>query len=204
MRPMALPPLAGDELAERDHLYHTTRDVRLRTRTHIVLLAAEQRLVVPQIAVIVRTAEAPVRRWFTRYQADGIDGLADAPRPGASATIPRAYQERLLQLVRQRPRRLGLPYSLWTNQRRADVRAEETGMRASDETVRRALVQADNVLSRAQHTMTSPDPDDLVTPRRLTRPATRRPPLRSFPLPTRSTCAGSRPAEQYGAHKASR
>ena len=75
--------------------------------------------------------------------------------------------------MRQRPRRLGLPYSLWTNQRLADVLAEETGVRVSDETVRRALAQADIVLSRPQHTITSPDPDYLVKKRRLKRPATR-------------------------------
>jgi transposase len=66
-----------------------------------------------------------------------------------------------------------LPYSLWTNQRLADVLAEETGVRVSDETVRRALAQADIVLSRPQHTITSPDPDYLVKKRRLKRPATR-------------------------------
>ncbi len=173
MQPIALPELSVDELAALDQLYHSTRDVRLRTRAQIILLAAEQRLVAPQIADIVRTAEETVRRWLKRYQAEGIDGLADAPRPGATAKITLAYQERLLQLVRQRPRSLGLPYSLWTNQRLADVLAEETGIRVSDETVRRALAQADIVLSRPQHTITSPDPDYLVKKRRLKRPATR-------------------------------
>ncbi len=173
MQPIALPELSVDELAALDQLYHSTRDVRLRTRAQIILLAAEQRLVAPQIADIVRTAEETVRRWLKRYQAEGIDGLADAPRPGATAKITLAYQERLLQLVRQRPRSLGLPYSLWTNQRLADVLAEATGVRVSDETVRRALAQADIVLRRPQHTITSPDPDYLVKKRRLKRPATR-------------------------------
>ena len=172
MRPLALPTLANDELAALDRLYHTTRDVRVRTRTHMVLLAAEQRLVVPQIAVIVRTAEETVRRWLKRYHAEGIDGLADAPRPGAAAKVTGAYQDRLLHLVRQRPRSLDLPYSLWTNQRLADVLAEETGIRVSDETVRRILAAADIVLSRPQHTITSPDPDYVVKKRRLKPPVT--------------------------------
>lgn len=90
MRPLALPTLADAELAALDRLYHTTRDVRLRTRAHMVLLAAEQRLVVPQIATIVRTAEETVRRWLKRYQAEGIAGLAAAPRPGATAKVTSA------------------------------------------------------------------------------------------------------------------
>ena len=74
--------------------------------------------------------------------------------------------------MRQRPRSLALPFSLWTNQRLADVLAEETGIRVADETVRRALAHADIVLRRPQHTITSPDPDYLLTKRRSKRPAT--------------------------------
>lgn len=172
MHPIELPVLSADELAALDELYHTTRDVRLRTRAQIILLAAEQRLIAPQIAAIVRTAEETVRRWLKRYRAEGINGLADVPRPGGPPKITAAYQERLLQLVRQRPRSLGLPFSLWTNQRLADVLAEETGIRVSDETVRRALTQAEIVLSRPQHTITSPDPEYLVKKRRSKQPAT--------------------------------
>lgn len=166
MHPIELPDVSADELAALDQLYHTTRDVRLRTRAQIILLASEQRLVAHQIAAIVRTAEETVRRWLKRYLAEGIAGLADAPRPGSPSKLTVDYQARLLQLVRQRPRSLGLPYSLWSNQRLADVLAEETGIRVSDETIRRALAQAEIVLSRPQHTITSPDPDYLVKKRR--------------------------------------
>lgn len=166
MHPIELPELSADERAALDGLYHTTRDVRLRTRVQIVLLAAEQRFIAPQIAAIVPTAEETVRRWLKRYRAERINGLADVPRPGGPPKITAAYQQRLLQLVRQRPRSLDLPYSMWTNQRLADVLAEETGIRVSDETVRRTLGQAEIVLSRPQHTITSPDPDYLVKKRR--------------------------------------
>jgi transposase len=172
MHPIELPQLSARELAALDELYHTTRDVRLRTRAQIILLAAEHRMVAHQIATIVRTAEATVRRWLKRYMAEGIDGLADAPRPGTPPKVTATYQTRLLQMVRQRPHSLALPYSLWTNQRLADVLAEETGIRVSDETVRRALAHADIVLSRPQHTITSPDPDYLVKKRRSKQPAT--------------------------------
>jgi transposase len=69
--------------------------------------------------------------------------------------------------VRRRPRSLGLPFSLWTLQRLVDYLAEQTGIRVSDETVRRALKQADIVLSRPQHKISSPDPEYQVKKRRL-------------------------------------
>ena len=92
MHPTELPELSADELAALAHLYHTTRNVRLRTRVQIILLATEQRFVAREIAVIVRTAEETVRRWLKRYQAEGSASLADAPRPGAPAKITSAYR----------------------------------------------------------------------------------------------------------------
>jgi len=172
MHPLTVPDASNADLAALDHLYHSTRDVRLRTRAQIILLAAEHHLVAPQIAVIVRKDEQTVRRWLKRYLVEGIDALADAPRPGATANVTPAYRDRLRHLVRQRPRSLDLPFCLWTNQRLADVLAEETGLRVSDETVRRELAQADIVLSRPQHTITSPDPEYLVKKRRLKPPVT--------------------------------
>ena len=82
MRAIRLDDLSADQLRELDELYHTTHDVRVRTRALMILLAAEQRLVASEIAAIVRESAETVRRWFRRYQAEGVNGLADAPRPG--------------------------------------------------------------------------------------------------------------------------
>lgn len=97
--------------------------MRLRTRPQIVLLAAEQRLTAPAIAQIVREDDQTVRTWLKRYLSEGIEGLNDRPMPGAPSKVTPAYVERLLQVVRQRPRSLGLPNSLWTLQRLADYLA---------------------------------------------------------------------------------
>lgn len=68
--------------------------------------------------------------------------------------------------MRQRPRSLGEPYSLWTLQRLADFMAEETGERVSHESVRRYLLAGGVVLSRPQHAITSPDPEYAVKKKR--------------------------------------
>jgi transposase len=138
----------------------------------MVLLAVEQGLKGPQIAAIVRESEATVLRWLTRYLAEGMEGLQDAPRPGRPSEITAAYRAELLAAVRRRPRSLHLPFSLWTLQRLADYLAEHTGLRVSDETVRRALKHAGIVLSHPQHKSSSPDPEYAVKKRRLQTPAT--------------------------------
>ena len=73
--------------------------------------------------------------------------------------MPEAYKDEWLAAVRRRPRSFGLPCSWWTLQRLIDDLAERTGIRVSDETVRRALKHADIVLSRPQHQISRPDPD---------------------------------------------
>jgi transposase len=172
MRPTQLSPQTPEQLEALDHLYRTTRDVRLRQRAQVVLLAAEKELVAAEIGAIVRLSEESVRCWLKRYEAEGIEGLKDAPRPGMAAVVTPEYREQLVNIVRQRPRGLGQPFSLWTCQRLADYLAEATGIRVSDETVRRYLGLAGIVLSRPQHKISSPDPEYVVKKRRLKRSAT--------------------------------
>jgi transposase len=171
-KPLEIPVPTAEELEALERLYRTTRDVRLRTRAQIVLLAAEQRLTAAAIAKIVREDDQTVRNWLKRYLAEGIEGLKDRPMPGAPPKVTKAYAEQLLSVVRRRPRSLEQPYSMWTLQRLADYMAEQTGMRVSYETVRKLLKDGEIVLSRPQHKINSPDPDYLVKKRRLKRPVT--------------------------------
>jgi len=57
LKPLEIPPLTVEELEALEKLYRTTKDVRLRTRAQIVLLAGEQRMTAPAIAAIVRARE---------------------------------------------------------------------------------------------------------------------------------------------------
>jgi putative transposase len=164
---LEIAPLTTEEVEALDTLYRSTKDVRVRTRTQIVLLAGEQRMTAPIIAKIVRTDDQTVRNWFKRWTAEGIQGLKDRPMPERPAKVTQAYKEQVLMAVRRRPRALGQPYSMWTYQRLADYMAEQTGLRVSYETVRRVLAAGGIVLSRPQHKVSSPDPEYLVKKRRL-------------------------------------
>jgi transposase len=160
--PIRIEPVPADELEALEQLYHQTKDVRVHERVQMVLLSVEQRLTAAQIAAIVRSSEQTVRTWLKRFQAEGAAGLADKPRPGAPPKTTPVYRQRLVEVVRQRPRSLGQPYSLWTLQRLADYMADESGIRVTAVTVRQILAEHDIVLSRPQHKVSSPDPDYQV------------------------------------------
>jgi transposase len=113
---------------------------------------------VAEIAEIVRTSEETVRRWLKRYLAEGVEGLREEAHPGAPRKVTEEYRKKLVHAVRHGPRSLGLPFSLWTLQCLAEHMAEQTGIRVTYESVRAHLKSAGIVLSRPQHTITSPDP----------------------------------------------
>jgi transposase len=179
--------LAPERLVELEEMYRTTRDARLRTRAQMVLLAAEKRMTAVEIAEIVRASEETVRRWLKRYLAEGVEGLRDEPHPGAPRKVTAEYREKLVEAVRRRPRSLGLPFSVWTLRRLADHMAEQTGIRVEYETVRVHLKAEGIVLSRPQHTITSPDPEYALKKRRSKRLATTSEKRTSSTTPTSST-----------------
>lgn len=172
MKAIELPPQTPEQIEALDELYRTTRDVRLRSRAQMILLAAEQGWTVSAISEVVRCDENTVRLWLKRYLAEGTEGLKDEPRPGISPKVTPEYEDKLVAAVRVRPRSLDLAFSTWTLQRLADYLAEVTGIRVEAETVRLHLAKHDIVLSRPQHTISSPDPDYQVKKRRSKTPAT--------------------------------
>ena len=167
MKSIEIRPITTEEFTVLDELYHRTKDVRVRTRVQMILLGAEEKKTAPYIARIVRQDEQTVRRWIKRFNAEGINGLYDEPKSGAPKRVTDAYRERLLIVVRRRPRSLDQPFSLWTLQRLVDFMAEEKGLRFSTETVRLILKANDIVISRPQHKVSSPDPEYEVKKRRL-------------------------------------
>jgi len=172
MEKLYVPSLTEEQRVELEELYRKTDVPRVRTRAQMVLLSVEKKLKVDEIADIVRESSVTVLRWLHRYIAEGIQGLMDAPRAGRSSILTDEFRKRLLEVVRRRPRSLELEFSMWTLQRLADFMAEDTGIRVSTETLRRALAKEDIVFSRPQHTISSPDPEYQVKKRRLKKRAT--------------------------------
>lgn len=171
MKKLYVPSLSEEQKDELEDLYRKTEVPRVRTRAQMILLSAEKKLKAEEIADIVRESSVTVLRWLHRYIAEGIQGLMDAPRAGRSSILTNEFRRRLLEVVRRRPRSLELEFSMWTLQRLADFMAEDTGIRVSTETIRRALAKEDIVFSRPQHTISSPDPEYQVKKRRLKQPA---------------------------------
>ena len=162
---LRLIPRSSEHVAEVRALYHTTKDVRMRTRAQIILLAFDG-LSAPKIATIVDLDPESVRHHMKRYRDEGIVGLPDRERSGRPRRATPEYVELAIHTLRQRPRALGLNFSVWSLERLIDYLKDKTQITVSDETIRTHLRAQGISFSRPQHKVSSPDPEYLVKKKR--------------------------------------
>lgn len=127
-RYLVLRPLTDDETATIQRLAHArTIPHRQWQRARIVWLAHTGDTV-PTIATALHLCQATVRHWLTRFNAEGMSGLDDAPRSGAPPTyLPEAVGE-VIALSLTDPQTLGQPFGAWTLDRLVTYLSEECGI----------------------------------------------------------------------------
>ena len=153
---LRLIPESPEQVQEVRDLYHATKDVRVRTRAQIILMAFYV-MCAPKITKIVYLDPDSVRHHIKRYHQEGIAGLPDRERSGRPRIATPEYIEAAIAAVRRRPRSLGLHFSVWTLERLIDYLKEKTQITVSDETLRTHLRAAGIAFSRPQHKVSSPD-----------------------------------------------
>lgn len=99
-----------------------TAQRRAVERARIVLAAAEGRPAA-RIAREVGCSERTVWKWRCRFEADGLEGLMDAPRPGRPLVHGAQTRARLIALACTRPPETaeGLRRERWTHRELADA-----------------------------------------------------------------------------------
>lgn len=132
--------LTEAERAEVRRLAHSrTEAARLVERARIVWLSAEGRRVAA-IAAEVGCHEQTVRLWLTRFSADGVAGLADAPRAGGPATYTPEQIGAVVATALSDPRVLGQPFGDWTYDRLAAYLNETAGIPIKRSRIQEVLV----------------------------------------------------------------
>jgi transposase len=101
--------------------------VRVRDRASIIAWSSEGWWV-SDIARIVRVTPQVVRKWITRFNAEGLDGLQDQRRSGRPATYTAEQIGEVIAVALLKPDRLGLPFGSWTLDRLEVYLNEERGL----------------------------------------------------------------------------
>jgi transposase len=126
---LTLRALTDEETATIHRLAHArTISHRQWQRARIVWLAHTGEDVTA-IATTLRVCHATVRHWLKRFNADGLSGLADAPRSGTPPTYPPEQVGEIIALSLTDPQTLGQPFGAWTLDRLVAYLDMERGIR---------------------------------------------------------------------------
>lgn len=73
--------------------------------------------------------------WVKRFNAEGVSGLYNRPKPGRPVTHTEEVRSQVLDLAIQKPRSLGYPFAMWTLERLQTALHEKQGLHLSRSTI---------------------------------------------------------------------
>lgn len=155
---LALKPTQRDELLT---IYRKDTDPELRFRAHILLLLADGHAW-DTIEAMLFCSSRTVDRWFKRFQADGVEGLAGRKR-GRPFRFGFGWVSLLVTWVSTKtPGDFGFLRSRWSCALLALLLREREGVSVSRETIRRRLHRCQLVYRRPRPIL-KPDDEERRT-----------------------------------------
>ena len=123
-----LRELTPEERAELERLARSrAEEARLVVRARTVLgLADGERPY--QVADRVGVSRVTAYEWLHRFNAEGLKGLTDHPRPGRPPTYTAEQRAEVIAAALTRPEDLGMPFASWTLDRLQAYLSEHKGI----------------------------------------------------------------------------
>ncbi len=118
---------------------------RIRHRAHAILLSHQGTSVI-ELVQIFQTNRTTISQWLDRWEAEGLDGLADKPRPGSPSKLTEAEQRRVLELLKRSPHN---PAAVLSELK------QETGKEISRSTLKRMARKAGLIWKRMRKSLGS-------------------------------------------------
>jgi len=122
-------------------------------RNCLIILMSDSKDTIASIAARLGCSPETVKRIRNLYRMGGINALHPIKPPGRPSRATPAFRKALHKAVRTSPLKLGYGFSTWTAGRLAEYLARTTGVRFSDDQIRRILHQEGLSFQRPKHTM---------------------------------------------------
>ena len=122
-------------------------------RNCLIILMSDSRETITAIAGHLRCSPETVRRIRKLYRMGGVDPLQPIKPPGRPTRATPAFLAKMKQAVQTNPMTLGYGFSTWSASRLAAHLGKVTGIRFSDDQMRRRLRQHGFSFHRPQHTL---------------------------------------------------
>lgn len=95
-------PLAEKDREVLSYLRDHGETPRIRRRAHAILLSDSGKSV-SELAEIFGVRRNTVSSWLDRWEAEGLQGLGDAPRSGAPSKLTKAEIKKVVKLIKKHP-----------------------------------------------------------------------------------------------------
>jgi transposase len=107
-----------------------------------------------EVGAMLAVSVASVYSWMHRWEAEGIEGLANRPKkPGRRKVTPEYCQE-VEQALESEPARFGYPFAVWTLERLRDHLTQRTGISLTVQWLAVVLDELGYVYRRPKHDLT--------------------------------------------------
>lgn len=144
--------LTPDQWDELDRVRLTTDSADV-FRNCLIILMSDSRDTIPSIAKRLGCGTDTVNRVRRLYRQGGVQALRPIKPPGRPPRATPEFLAAMKQAVGTNPLMLGYGFSTWSAVRLAEHLAKITGLRFSDDQMRRILHQQDFSVHRPKHTM---------------------------------------------------
>ena len=135
--------LTNSQIQQLQQLRDFGKTRRLRQRAHAILLSYEG-MEIHEIAKIFQANRNTVSSWLDRWEAGGIDELADKPRSGASPTLTESEQKKAIRWLQQTPQ---------SSAKVLEKIRQKLGKQISDSTLKRIAKKHDLRWKRARKSL---------------------------------------------------
>lgn len=144
--------LTQEQWDELDHLRFSTPSADV-FRNCLIILMSHSKDTLASIANRLGCSTDTVKRVRCLYRRGGAAALRPVKPPGRPPRATLAFLEEMRQAVQTNPMALGYGFSTWSAARLAAHLAKVTGLRFSDDQLRRLLHRADFSVHRPKHTL---------------------------------------------------
>jgi transposase len=110
---------------------------------------------VKDVALVLAVTETTIYNWLKAWQAEGVEGLANEPRPGRPRKADERYCRALEEAIEQDPQVLGYRFAIWTVERLRDHLKVKTGVELSVKHLGEVIAERGYVYRRPKHDLTN-------------------------------------------------
>jgi transposase len=144
--------LTDEQFDALDRLRFSTPSAEV-FRNCLIILRSHAGCSIAQIADFLGCSADTVKRVRGLYRQGGLDALHPRDSPGRPSRASDAFRVQLRQAVRTCPLTLGYGFATWSAARLAEHLAQQTGVRFSDDQMRRLLKEEGFSFQRPKHTL---------------------------------------------------